>query len=142
LPIDPTQLLSSFDEDRPDPRHDPALAPAPEPIMDGALGAELAGELFPLAAGAHPEDDPIEGGAPIGRPPSHRLLGPESAKDGEDPLPQGIRDLPNRAQRLGLRLPPRFPLGLGPARALRSVPLSQSVTQAGPRPLRRFSDSF
>src|SRR5436190_8398431 len=61
LPIHRTQLVAFLDEDGPDPFHDTSGAPALEPIVDGALGAELAGELLPLAAGAHPEDDPVEG---------------------------------------------------------------------------------
>src|SRR5205807_8816543 len=103
FPIDPTQLIASFDEGRPNPLHNPAGAPALEPVMDGALGAELAGELFPLATGAHPEEDPIEGGPPVGGPASGRLLGPELQEDREDPLPQGIWDLPDGSQRLRFR---------------------------------------
>src|SRR6185312_16660224 len=56
VPIDPAQLIAPFDEGGPDPFHDTPFAPALEPDMDGALGAELAGQLLPLAAGAHPED--------------------------------------------------------------------------------------
>src|SRR6266481_217023 len=49
FPIHGAQLVALGDEDRPDRLHDPAGAPALEPVVDGALGAELAGELFPLA---------------------------------------------------------------------------------------------
>src|SRR4051795_12509016 len=80
-----------------------APAPALEPAMDGGLGAELAGELLPLAAGAHPEDDPVADGTPVGDPAPGRLLGPEFREDGEDLRPQGIGDLPDGPQRLGLR---------------------------------------
>src|SRR4051812_41431078 len=76
LPIHGTQLVALGDEDGPDLFHDPSGAPALKPVVDGALGAELAGELFPLAAGAHPEEDPVEGGAPVGGSPPGRLLGP------------------------------------------------------------------
>src|SRR5262249_31231484 len=62
LPIDSSQLVALRDEDGPDSFHDTCGAPALEPVVDGALGAELAGALFPLATGAHPEDDPVEGG--------------------------------------------------------------------------------
>src|SRR6185369_1415818 len=37
FPIDPAQLIASFDEGRPDPFHDPSGAPALEPVMDGTL---------------------------------------------------------------------------------------------------------
>src|SRR5947209_4596294 len=134
LPIDRTQLVALLDEDRPDPLHDPTGAPALEPIVDGALGAELAGELLPLAAGAHPEDDPVEGGPPVSGSASGRLLGPEFAEDGEDLLPQGVGDLPNGPQRFGLRFPPGLAFGLSHTGTLLSVSLSPSVTQAGSGP--------
>src|SRR5262249_45219912 len=98
---------------------------------------------LPLAAGAHPEDDPVECRPPIGGPPPGRLLGPELPEEGTDRLPQGIRDLPDGPQRLGLRLlPSGLALGPGPAGAPLSVTPTQDVTQAGSRPFRRFSDSF
>jgi hypothetical protein len=121
LPIDAAQLVAPLDEGRPDPFQDAALAPALEPVVDGALGAELAGELLPLAAGAHPEDDPIERRPPVGVPPPGRLPGPGFQEDGKDLLPQGIGDLPDGAQRLGLRPPPGLALGLGHAGTLLSV---------------------
>src|SRR5947209_7315995 len=127
LPIHRTQLVALRDEGRPDPFHDTAGAPALEPIVDRALGAELAGELLPLAAGAHPEDDPVEGGTPVGGPPAGRLLGPEFPEDGEDLLPQGVRDLPDRLQWFGLRFPPGLAFGLGHPGTLLSVSPSQSV---------------
>src|SRR5207302_2218168 len=49
LPIDGPQLVALLEEDGPDLWHDPAGTPALEPVVDGALGAELAGELFLLA---------------------------------------------------------------------------------------------
>src|SRR5262249_25874821 len=87
LPIDPAQLVAPRDEGGPDPLHDAAGAPALEPVVDGALGAEFAGELLPLAAAAHPEDDPVERRPPVRGPPPGRLLGPELAEDGQDLLP-------------------------------------------------------
>src|SRR3954452_6840370 len=113
LPIHRTQLVALLDEDGPDPFHNTSGAPALEPVVDGALGAEFAGELFPLAAGAHPEDDPVEGGAPVGGPPAGRLLGPEFPEDGEDLLPQGVGDLPDGPQRFGPRFPPGLAFGRG-----------------------------
>lgn len=113
LPIDGPQLVTLRDEDGPDLLHDPAGTPALEPVMDGALGAELAGELFPLATGAHPEDDPVEGGAPVGGSPPGWLLGPELQEDGEDPFPEGIRDLPDGPQRFGLGFASGLTFGLG-----------------------------
>src|SRR5262249_43717635 len=121
LPIDPAQLVAPRDEGGPDPFHDAAFAPAPEPVVDGALGTELAGELLPLAAGAHPEDDAVERHSPVGGPRTGRLPGPALQEDGEDPLPQGIGDLPDGAQRLGLRLASALTLGLGHAGTLLSV---------------------
>src|SRR5262249_15798418 len=96
----------------------------------------------PLAAGAHPEDDAVERRPPVGAPPPGRLAGPELQEDRKDLLPQGIRDLPDGPQRLGLRLPPGLALGLGHAGTLLSVTSPQDVTRAGSRPFGRFSDSF
>src|SRR3954452_18177232 len=109
IPVHRTQLGAVLDQGGPDPLHHAPFAPALEPAVDGALGAELAGQLLPLAAGAHPEDDPVEGGPPVGGAPPGRLLGPELAEDGEDLLPQGVGDLPDRSQRACLLC---FPTGL------------------------------
>src|SRR5437588_3823451 len=53
LPVHGPQLVALLDQLLPDALHDPALAPALEPVVDGALGAELAGQLLPLAARTH-----------------------------------------------------------------------------------------
>src|SRR5262249_56643048 len=100
------------------PLHTPAGPPALDPVGDRALGAELAGELLPLPAAAQAEDDPVERRPPVGVPPPGRLAGPELPEDGKDLLPQGIRDLPDGPQRLGLRLPPGPALDLGHAGTL------------------------
>src|SRR4029079_3846851 len=75
-------------------------------------------------------------------PPPGRLPGPELQEDGEDLLPQGIGDLPDGPQRLGLRLPPGLALGLRHAGTLLPVTSPQNVTPAASGPFRRFSDSF
>src|SRR5437868_5338994 len=60
------QLVALLDEFLPDALHDAALAPALEPVVDGALGAEAAGQALPLAARAHAEDDAVQRPAPVG----------------------------------------------------------------------------
>src|SRR5690348_7853150 len=55
LPVHGVQLVALLDQLLPDALHEAALAPALEPVMDGALGAELAGQLVPLAVGTHAE---------------------------------------------------------------------------------------
>src|SRR3954451_7779206 len=52
LPLHPAEFVALGDQHRPDPLEDAALDPALEPVVDGALGAELPGELLPLAAAA------------------------------------------------------------------------------------------
>src|SRR4051794_27357209 len=96
LPVHSPQFVALPDEFLPDASHHAAGAPALEPPVDGALGAELAGELVPLAAGTHPEDDPVEGQPPVGHASSGRFLGPELPEDGFDPLPERVGDLPDR----------------------------------------------
>src|SRR5205809_1599 len=66
LPVHRGQLVALLGELRPDALHDAARAPALEPAVDGALGAEAAGQLVPLAAGAHAEDDAVQRPAPVG----------------------------------------------------------------------------
>src|SRR3954453_9262185 len=50
LPVHGAELVALVDQLLPDALHDAARGPALEPVMDGALGAELARQLLPLAA--------------------------------------------------------------------------------------------
>src|SRR5437660_6647821 len=50
LPVYSPQFVALFGQFRTDALHDAASAPALEPVVDGALGAELARQLVPLAA--------------------------------------------------------------------------------------------
>ena len=100
LPIHRPQLVALRDEDGPDPLHDPAATPALEPVMDGALGAELAGQLVPLAARAQAEDNAVERPAPVGVVPATGLGGPEFLEQREKALPEGVGDFPDRPQGL------------------------------------------
>src|SRR3954447_11513323 len=105
LPLHAAEFVTLGGQDRPDPLHDPRIGPTLKPVVDGALGPESLGQLVPLAAAAHPEDDRVEHRSPIGDLPSGRLLGPELRENGLDPLPQLIGDFPNRTQRLASRFP-------------------------------------
>src|SRR3954462_956070 len=104
LPLHPAEFVALGDQHRPDLLEDAAPDPALEPVVDGALGAEPLGELVPLAAAAHPEDDPVEHLPPVGDPAAGGLLGPELLEDRLDPPPELIGDLPDRAKRLASRL--------------------------------------
>src|SRR5947209_455598 len=99
-PVHGPQLVALLDQFLPEALHDPALAPALEPVMDGALGAELAGQLLPLAARTHAEEDAVERPPPVGVVPAGGLGGPEVLEDGQDTLPEGVGHLPDRPQRL------------------------------------------
>src|SRR4051812_37971469 len=104
LPLHPAEFVAFLDQHRPDLLEDTALDPALQPVVDRALGAIPLGQLAPLAAAAHPEDDPIEHLAPVRDMAAGRLLGPELAEDRLDPLPQLIGDLPDGGQRLAAGL--------------------------------------
>src|SRR3954451_14580334 len=65
LPPPPAEFVALGHEHRPDLLEDAALDPPLEPVVDGALGAVPLGQLVPLAAGPHPEDDPVEGPPPV-----------------------------------------------------------------------------
>src|SRR5512135_794697 len=77
LPLHSAEFVTLGNQDRPDSLEDPCCSPALEPVVDSALGSVPLGQLVPLAAAAHPEDDRIEHLPPIGDLPPSRLLGPE-----------------------------------------------------------------
>src|SRR5215813_12348621 len=143
LPVHGPQLGALLDEFLPDALKDAAGAPALEPVVDGALGAELTRQSLPLAARAHAEDDTVEGPAPVGVVAAGALGGPEVLEDGQDTLPERIRHFPNGPQRLasaGL-LPLGLRSGSGHDLALRGD-TSFLLTCANSMPWLRFSDSF
>src|SRR5262249_17403319 len=90
LPVHGSAFVALLDQKGPKGLDDAALAPALEPVMDGALGAELAGQVFPLAARTHPKDDAVEGLPPVGVVPTGGLARPERLEDGQDALPEGL----------------------------------------------------
>src|SRR3954453_6792535 len=53
LPMDAADLVTFLDQHRPDLLEDAALDPTLEPVVDRALGAELARQLVPLADRSH-----------------------------------------------------------------------------------------
>jgi hypothetical protein len=105
LPLDTPKFVARADQNLPDLLHHAAGTPALKPVVDGALGSELAGQLVPLATGPHPEDDAVEHQPPVGVAPAPQFPRPEGLEDRLDPQPQVVGDFPNRGQRLGLRLP-------------------------------------
>src|SRR5438552_11727795 len=89
LPVYGPEFVALGRQLSPDALHDAAGAPALEPVVDSALRAELAGQLLPLAARAHAEDDAVERSAPIGMVPARALGRPELFQDRQDTLPEG-----------------------------------------------------
>src|SRR3954462_473425 len=87
LPLAPAEFVALGDQPRPDLLEDAPLDPALEPVVDCALGAEPLGQLVPLAAAPHPEEDRVEHLAPVGDPATRGLLGPEILEDRLDALP-------------------------------------------------------
>jgi hypothetical protein len=73
--------------------------------VDRALGAESLGELLPLAAAPHPEEDPVEHLPPEGMASAGGLLGSEFLQGRFDPRSERVGDLLDRAQGLASRLP-------------------------------------
>src|SRR5262245_10454420 len=57
FPRNAAEFLAILHELGPNLLQDTALTPALEPIVDSALGPKLLGQLIPLTAGPHPEDD-------------------------------------------------------------------------------------
>src|SRR5947209_1716285 len=98
LPVHGPEFIALADQFLPDALHHAAGAPALEPVMDGALGAEAAGQFLPLAARAHAEDDAVERPPPVGVVAAGALGRPEVLEDGEDALPEGIGHLPDGPQ--------------------------------------------
>ena len=105
FPLDAPKFVALADQNRPDLLHHAAGTPALKPVVDGALGSELAGQLVPLATGPHPEDDAVEDQPPVGVVPAREFPRPELLEDRLDPQPQVVGDFPNRGQRLGLGCP-------------------------------------
>lgn len=101
LPLHPADLVTFLDQNRPDLLEDAAGDPALEPVVGRTLGAIPLGELVPLAAAAHPEEDGVEHLPPVGDSATGELAGPELLKDGLDPSPEFVGDFPDRGQRLG-----------------------------------------
>jgi hypothetical protein len=101
LPLHPAEFVAFDDQHCPDLLEDAAFDPALEPIVYGALGSESLGELVPLAAAAHPEEDAIEHLPPVCDPSSRGLLGPVLLEDGLDSLPEFVGNFPDRAQGFG-----------------------------------------
>src|SRR4051794_16727215 len=102
LPVYGAEFVALVDQLLPDALHDPARGPALEPVMDGALGAELARQLLPLATRTHPEDDAVERPSPVGVVAAGGLSRPEILEEGHDALPERIGHFPDGPQRLAL----------------------------------------
>src|SRR5262245_37200062 len=142
LPIDGPEFVAFGRQLGPDALQDAARAPALEPVMDGALGAELARQVLPLAARAHPEENAVERPAPVGVVPAGGLGRPELLEDGHDTLPERIGHFPDGPQRLALAgLLLELLSSCSHGSALRSE-TSFLLTCANSMPWRRFSDSF
>jgi hypothetical protein len=104
LPLHPAEFVALGDQHRPDLLEDAPVDPALEPVVDGALGAEPLGQLVPLAAAPHPEEDRVEHLPPVGDPAAGGLPGPELLEDRLDPPPEFVGDFPDRTQRLATGL--------------------------------------
>lgn len=60
LPVYAAKFLTIFDQRCPDPVQDAQLYPALEGAVDGAVVGKFFGQLVPLAAAAHTEDDSVQ----------------------------------------------------------------------------------
>jgi hypothetical protein len=98
------QIVALGQENGPQNVKDGFFFPAEEGTVDAAVVAELFGQVVPLATCSHPKDDAIEGKARIAALTASfggRII------DGQhffDQLPERVRDVPERRERLGLGL--------------------------------------
>src|SRR5664280_1878726 len=103
LPADRPQRLTLDDQGGPDLPEHSVSREALKPAVDRRVRTKLARQLVPLHTRAHAVDDPVQHQAQISpRAPRHgrRIVLNE---DRLDPLPQLIRQLPDRRQRTGRR---------------------------------------
>jgi hypothetical protein len=136
--LHPAEFVAFGDEHGPDLLEDTPRGPPLEPIVDRALGAESLGELVPLAAAPHPEEDRVEHLPPEGMTSAGGLLGPELVEDRFDPHPQLIGDLPDRAE----RMKPTFPVGHRRTPLVKDRDRFSRLTSFMQNGFRSFSDSF
>jgi hypothetical protein len=101
--VDRAEVGALGDQGRPDLLHHAVAAPALEPAVDGAVVAELLGELVPLAAAAQAEEDAVQGAPPVGALAPGGLGRGVLQEDGLDALPEVVGDLPDGVQLLRVR---------------------------------------
>src|SRR5262245_44126794 len=103
VPVNLAQLGALRGQGGPDLRHHAAAAPALEPAVDGAVVAELLGQVVPLAAGAEAVDDAVEDPPPVlGRLAALGAGLPIGAEDRFDTPPEVVGDFPDGVQWLGV----------------------------------------
>jgi len=139
FPIDSAELVALGDELGPDPLEHPAGGPPLEPVVDGALGPETPGQLVPLAAAPHPEDDRVDHHPPVGDLAAGRLHGPEVQEDRLDPAPEVVGDFPDRTK--GLTAGLRAGHGGGSC-SVNPEDVYLTISSFVQKAFRRFSDSY
>ncbi len=96
------QVVALGQQDGPQDVKDGLPFPAGEGTVDAAVVAELFRQMVPLAACPHPKDDAVEGAARVATltaPLGRRVI---DGQDFLDQLPERVRNIPDRRQRLGL----------------------------------------
>lgn len=108
LPVHAPQVVALGQQDGPQDVEDAPVFPAAEGAVDAAVVAELGGQVVPLAAGPHPEDDAVEGPARVAALPAGSGGRVVDGQDLLDQRPERVGDVPDRRQRLGPLLGVRF----------------------------------
>src|ERR1700682_585227 len=100
IPVHAVALFAFGNQRGHDLGHDAGFVPALEPLMHRALGTKAFGQLIPLTARSHPEDNAVERQPPVREPAPRGFPRPKLLEDRTNAIPQVISDFPNGAKLL------------------------------------------
>jgi hypothetical protein len=101
LPVYASEFLAVGEQNGPENIENALLFPSLKGAMHAAVIAERFGQLIPLAAGSHPEEDAVEGFAGIDAGASGGAWRIVNVQHRLDNVPEGIRNDPDGWQSLG-----------------------------------------
>ena len=98
FPIDATQRVAFFQQDRPQLDENIISHPGLKPPMNRAIVAKRLGQMIPLTSGPHPEDDAVDGLAKVNTTSTGRFGWVGFSQNRLQALPGGIGNFPDRFQ--------------------------------------------